>query len=335
MCFSVLFSIINKTFNHNNSYKCFFSWYLMEVLITGGLGFIGSNLAVKCVEQGHNVTIFSKSSSKLENIEEIRDKINISFGDIKYIGNQVKNKDWIFHFASTVDNYNIHSEPYKDVDINCNGTIALLEACRHHNPDARIIYPSTFFVNGNLKDLPATPDSPCEPLGIYPATRLAGEHFCKIYNQVFNLNSIIARFTNVFGIKEQKENKKKAAFNQLISLAMQNKEIPLYGNGNFIRDYIYVSDAVDACLLLAQKGKVGEIYYVGRGEKTKFKDLIDIVVEEAKAGKIKSIKPPEFHQKVGIGDYYCDNSLLRGLGWSPKVSLRQGIKNTIEYYKHN
>jgi len=306
----------------------------MNVLITGGLGFIGSNLAEKCVEEGHNVTLLSKSKDKINNIEKIKGDVVLILKDIKDIGPEVSEKDYIFHCASTVDNYNIHEEPFKDVDVNCTGTISLLEACRKHNPRVRIVYTSTFFVNGNLENLPATPESPCNPQGIYPATKLAAEHFCKIYNQVFNMNSVIARFTNVFGPKEERENKKKAAFNYLMNLAIQDKDIPIYSEGDFVRDYIYVKDAVSGLLKLAEKGEKGETYYVGRGEGVKFRDLMQIVLEEAGSGKLKFIDPPEFHNRVGIADYYCDNAPLKSLGWEPKMSLRQGIKQTILSYKN-
>lgn len=306
----------------------------MNTLITGGFGFIGSHLAELCVNQGHNVTLLSKSENKIKNIENIKGDVGVVLKDIKNIGSEVGGKDYIFHCASTVDNYNIHEEPFKDVDVNCTGTISLLEACRKHNPRARIVYTSTFFVNGNLENLPANSESPCNPLGIYPTTKLAAEHFCKIYNQVFDMNTVIARFTNVFGPKEERENKKKAAFNYLINLAIQGKDIPIYGEGSFVRDYIYVKDAVSGLLKIAEKGEKGEVYYVGRGEGIKFKDLMQIVLEEAKSGKLNFISPPEFHNRVGINDYFCDNGPLRELGWKPETSLRQGIKQTILSYKN-
>lgn len=308
---------------------------MKNVLITGGLGFIGSNLAHKCVNLGYDVTLLSKTKSKKENIKGIESKVNLIIKDVRDINQEVIGKDWIFHCASTGDNYNIHDEPYKDIEINCNGTIALLEACRHNNKKVRIIYPSTFFVNGNLKTLPATPDSPLNPLGLYPATRLVGEYFCKIYNDVFGMNSVITRFTNVFGIREQRDNNKKAAFNRMINTAMNGGEIQLYNNGVIKRDYIYVSDVVDACLIIAEKGEKGETYYTGRGEGVKFKKLVDIIIEEAGSGTIKPINPPSFHKASGIDDYYCDNTLLRKLGWEPKISLREGIRKTIKWGNEN
>lgn len=305
-----------------------------KILITGGLGFIGSNLAKKSLEKGMEVTLLSRSNKRIKNIKGIEGKVGLIFKDIKEIKKEVEDKDYIVHLASTTDNYNIQKKPYLDIEINCNGSIALLEACRKYNPSVKIVFGSTFFVNGNLQELPATPRSPCNPLGLYPATKLAAEHFFKIYNETFDMNSAIARFTNVYGINEEGTNKKKAAFNFLINMAVKNKEIPVYGKGNFIRDYIYVDDVSEGILKIAEKGKKNEIYYVGRGDKTPFIDLINIILEEAKSGKITYINPPEFHKKVGIGDFYCDNDLLRKLGWEPKISMREGIKKTIEYYKN-
>lgn len=306
-----------------------------NILITGGMGFIGSHLAKKYVKEGHNVTILSRSEKKKLNISDIEKDAKIILKDIKDIGSEeVSGKDIIFHLAGTVDNYAIEEgDPYRDIEINCKGTIALLEACKNFNKKARIIFASTFFVNGNVSKLPVTPESPCNPLAIYPATRLAAEHFCKIYNSVFGMNSVIMRFTNVFGTLEQGNNKKKAGFNFMINQAVKGEEIKLYNNGDFIRDYIYIDDVVDACQLIGDKGKAGEIYYVGRGEFVKFKRLIDIISSNLPGLKITSIEPPQFHKAVGIVDFVADVSPLKKLGWEPKVSLEDGIRRTIKYYQ--
>lgn len=311
-----------------------------RVLITGGLGFIGSHLAKKYVEKGSNVSILSRSTKKIDNIKGVENKINLIIKDAKDLNqDDIKGVDYIFHFAGSVDNYSIKEDnpdrnPYIDIDNNCNTTIALLEACREYNQKTRIIFASTFFVNGNVEDLPVTPNSPCNPLGLYPATRLCAENFCHIYYNTFKLDIVIPRFCNVFGPFEQSNNMKKAGFNYLINLAIKRKDIPLYSNGEFFRDYIYVDDVVDGCMILADKGETNKIYYIGRGEFVKFKELINIVAKETGA-KIKPIEPPEFHKQVGIVNFVCDNSDLKKLGWEPKVSLEEGIKKTIDYYKKN
>lgn len=306
-----------------------------KILITGGMGFIGSHLAKKYLENQDNVYILSRSNTKKKNISGIENKLKLIIKDVRHIEeSDVVDKDYIFHLAGTVDNYAIKdNEPYKDIEINCNGTIALLEACRKFNPKARIIFGSTFFVNGNADKLPVDANSPCNPLGLYPATRLAAEHFCHIYNKIFNLDASIARFTNIFGPLEDGNNKKKAGFNFMINQAVKGEEIQLYNNGNFIRDYIYIDDVVDACMTLAEKGETNKIYYIGRGEFTKFRKLIDIIEEQIPNTKIKIIEPPEFHKNVGIIDFVCDNSDLKKLGWVPKISLEDGIRRTINFYK--
>lgn len=307
---------------------------MKKVLITGGLGFVGSQLARECLKKGYAVYVLSRSDKKIKNVADIQDSIGLKIKDVKDIDQKdVAGMSIIFHLAGSTDNYAIiEDDPYRDINVNCIGTIALLEACRKYNNRARIIFVSTFFVNGNVEKLPVTPDSPCNPLGLYGATRLAAEHFCHVYHNVFDMDIVIARFTNVFGPHEESANKKKAAFNWLISLAVEGNELPIYSNGEFVRDYIYVADVVDGCLVLAEKGEANQIYYVGRGEFVKFKELVDIIVRETGA-KVKAVEPPEFHKGVGIVNFVCDNSPLRKLGWRPKVSLEEGIKRTIEYYR--
>ena len=173
-----------------------------NVLITGGLGFVGSNLAHKCVKEGYEVSIISRSDSKIKNIRGIENKVNLSIKDIKKINKgDVIGKDIIFHCASTNNNYNIHGNPFLDEEINCKGTLYLLEACRKYNPNLKIFYASTFFVNGKINQdplmSPVNSSTETNPTGLYGATRLAGENFCKIYNNVFDMNCFIARFSNV------------------------------------------------------------------------------------------------------------------------------------------
>ena len=313
-----------------------------NILITGGLGFIGSHLAKKYVSQGHNVSILSRSDTKLKNISGIESKVNLKIKDVRDIdSSDVVGKDYVFHFAGSVDNYSLKADnpdrnPYLDIDRNCTATISLLETLKDFNPSARLIFASTFFVNGELglEHLPATPQSSCNPLGLYPATKLCAEHFCHVYHNNFGLDVIIPRFTNVFGPFELGDSSRKAGFNFMINQAVRGEILNLYDNGDFYRDYIYVDDVVDACMTLADKGVSDTVYYIGRGEPVKFKELIDIVEKILPDTKILPIEPPEFHKKVGITDFVSDTSPLNSLGWSPKVSLKDGIKRTIDYYSN-
>lgn len=306
---------------------------MKKVLIVGGLGFIGSHLARQCVEKGLDVSILNRSKSKIANIDPVRDKINLIIKDVKDIDSEVAGFDTIFHLAGSTDNYSIiEGEPYRDIELNCVNTIALLEAVKKNNTDARVVFASTFFVNGRPEKLPVDENSPCRPLGLYGATRLAAEHFCRIYHNVFDLDIVIVRFTNVFGENEQSANRKKAGFNYMINEACFGNDLYVYDNGDFYRDYIHVSDAARAIMVAAEKGETNEVYYAGRGEFVKFRQLINIVQEETDV-KVNSIAPPDFHRRVGITDFVCDNSRLKALGWKPAISLEEGIKKTIDYCK--
>ncbi|WP_321418538.1 NAD-dependent epimerase/dehydratase family protein [uncultured Methanomethylovorans sp.] len=306
---------------------------MKKVLITGGLGFIGSYLARECVNRGFDVTIVSKSEDKIENISDIKDLVKLIILDVADITDEVIGYDVIFHLAGSTDNYSIiENKPYKDIQLNCVSTISLLEAIRKHNPKARLFFASTFFVNGNVEKLPVDENTPCNPLGLYGATRLAGEHFCHIYHNIFDLDIVIARFCNVFGAKEKGNDKKKAGFNYLIKQAVEGNQINIYDNGNFFRDYIYVTDVVSACLTIAEKGSTNKTYYVGLSEFVKFKNLIDIIVQHTGV-RAEAVNPPDFHNRVGIKNFVCDNSELKRLGWKPEITIEEGIEKTIQYYK--
>lgn len=305
---------------------------MARILITGGFGFVGSSLAKRCCAAGHEVTLITRSVDKLRNVDGlpcrsvVKDVCHLNQSDVDGV-------DFLFHCASTVDNYNILDNPYLDANTNCLGTLSLLESCRKVNPDARIVFPSTFFVNGNLRDLPATPDSPCNPLGLYGATKLAAEHFCRIYHSVYGLNTVIVRLVNVFGVGEQRDNNKKAAFNRMIQTAVNDGTIELYDHGETRRDILYVDDAVEALLVASKHGIPGKVYYAGQGFGMKVGAFAEAAIEETGKGRIIGTEPPPFHRATGINDFWCDPSPLRELGWKPRISVREGIRRVIANYR--
>lgn len=307
----------------------------MKILVTGGLGFIGSHLSESLINQGHEVTILSRSNLKIDNIKHFKDKVELLIKDVKEIKDEVKNFDVIFHLAGSTDNYAIIEDDLeRDIELNCKGILYLLNSCKKHNPKIKIIFASTFFVVGIPEKLPVDETARCKPLSLYPATRLCGEHICNIYHNVYGLDIIIARFANVFGEREQCLNKKKAAFNFMINTALNDGELTLYDSGDIIRDYIHVKDVVDACITLMEKGVSNEVYFVGRGEGIEIRKLFEMVINIVGSGKIKNIPTPNFHKKVGIRDFYCDISKISKLGWKPKISIEEGIKLTADYYKN-
>ncbi len=306
---------------------------MKKTLITGGAGFIGSHLARNLVNNGEDVTVISRSNDT-RNIEDIIKSVHLEVKDIKEITpKDVEGMDQIFHLAGTVDNYSVENgEPFRDIEINCLGTQTLLESCRLAQSKARILFGSTFFVYGNLKSLPATPDSPTNPLSLYAATRLCGEDLCRIYGKAYGLNPVIARFANVFGPGDIHAGKQKGAFDWMISQAVKGETLRVYNKGDFIRDFIYVTDVAEACRLLADKGEKGKVYDIGKGA-VKFADLISTIVDLLPGTKTEFVEPPPHHKNVGTVDFYTSSEDLRNLGWAPKVSLRDGITNTILYYQ--
>jgi nucleoside-diphosphate-sugar epimerase len=303
----------------------------MRVLITGGFGFIGSSLAKRLVELNHDVSVISRSTAKSRNVDGVT--VNAMIMDIRDIKpHHVRGYDVIFHCASTVDNYNILSNPLIDTTTNCIGTAALLDACTKSNLDAKVIYTSSFFVNGNLASLPATPESPCNPRGLYGATKLAAEHFCRVYHSVYGIDAIVARLVNIFGPGEQRANNKKAALNRMIDLAVRGEVINLYGH-KAQRDILYIDDAVDGLLAVMDGGGSGETYYIGYGKPQTIESFARTVVEEAKSGTIIESDTPRFHIDTGIGDFWCDPAPLISLGWTQKTETSEGIRKTISTYR--
>lgn len=307
----------------------------MRVLITGGLGFIGSEIAKYYADNNHDVTVLSRTKGKIKNIEPYysQGKINLIHSSLIFIKkSHINNIDLIFHCASTVDNYNIHNRPFEDVSLNTYGTNSLLEICKQHNPKVQIIYISTFFVNGNPSELPVTDKTAERPLGLYGATKLCAEHICQTYRRVFDMNIKVVRLTNVYGPNEQKSNNKKAAFNRILWDIVNDKEVQIYNN-TAIRDFIYIDDVISGLVKVAEKGDKEQLYYISTNDGFKFSNLVEMAINEANSGRIKYIDPPEFHNQVGIGDFWADNTPLKNLGWKQKISLREGIKTIIDYYK--
>ena len=291
---------------------------MKKMLITGGLGFIGSHLAKK-YHKKYNVTLLTRSMDKIGNIRGIENDVNIVVDDIINLKHDISDYDIIIHCASTVHNYHILNNPYIDINTNCIGTVNILE---NMNKNARMVFVSSFFVNNG------------EPKALYGATKLCAEHICKAYSRVYGIDVSIIRLSNIFGPGEQKRNNKKAAFNRMIQLAIEDKEIKLYNNGNIKRDYLYIDDAVEAIDYVLLLGKPMEVYEAGKGYSLTMKEMVDDIIKYAGSGKVIPTEPPEFHKQVGIEDYFCDISKLSELGWKPKWTVREGIKKTIKEYRN-
>ena len=308
----------------------------MKILITGGMGFIGSNLIDLLLQEKHNIIVLTKSYSKKKNISHIRDKIKVEKVDItnhRKLSNIIEQykPEMIIHLAGETSHSKSFENPLKDIDSNAKSTLFLLEKIREMQLKCRFILGSTFIVIGKPKKLPVNENSPCNPTTIYGANRLAGEQYCKIYHEVYGIDTISFRITNSFGPREQIVAKKNA-INFLIHQAYRGEKITIFNEGKFFRDLIYISDVVSAIKIIMKKGKSGNLYWISSNKKTWFYKLGNML-EKLTNAKIKFVETPRYTKKVDVGNFVVDNSKLRSLGWKPKISIEEGIEKTLKYFK--
>ncbi len=305
----------------------------ISYFITGGYGLIGSEIVNRA--KG-NVTILTKSRTHENRIAKTGVKVLVK--DLKALEEKdLKGIDVIYHLASTVDNYNVLTNPYLDVETNINGTIRLLETCRSLAKKPKIIFLSTFFVYGNGYDktkIPINEESKTEPLAIYPATKLCAESIIKLYSRLYNIPYLICRLTNVYSENEDYHNRKKGGLNYMIMQAIKGETLSVYKGGNFYRDYIHVDDVISVLLFLENKNINNDTFLIGFGKPVLFKDLVSYIHElTGKKSAMQEVEPPFFHRVVGINNFVADISKIKKLGWEPKINYKKGVGRVIEKYK--
>ena len=305
-------------------------------MITGGMGFIGSHLSEQLLIEKHDLVVLTKSFFKKHNITNISKKIKIEKTDVtnfKKLGQSIqKNKpDVIIHLAGQTSHSQSFKEPLNDIDSNAKSTLFILEEIRKKKLKCRFILGSTFVVIGRPHKLPVDERTPCWPTMIYGVNRLTSEHYCKIYHEVYGIDTVIFRITNSFGPREQVVSTKNAV-NFLIHQAFLGKTVTIFKKGKFFRDLIYISDVISGIKIIMKKGKSGELYWISSGRKIWFYKLGKLL-EKLTDAKVKFVKESNYTKKVDVGNFVVDNSKLRALGWKPKISFNQGIKETLEYFK--
>jgi len=306
----------------------------MKFIVTGGMGFVGSHLCDKLIKEKHDVTILTRSSTKMKNIEQLKkhidiDKVDITDSDkLKKTIKKIK-PDCIIHLAGETSHSKSFDNPIQDIDSNAKSTLVILDTIREFNPTCKFVLGSTFIVIGRPMSLPVNETTSCNPTTIYGTNRLASEYYCKIYNHVYGLDTRIFRITNSFGPREQVVANKNA-INFLIYKAFKGEDITIFNHGKFFRDLIYISDVISGLDVIIKKGKAGNLYWISSDKKTWFYQL-GKWLEELTNAKIKYVKTPTYTKKVDVGNFVVDNSKLRSLGWKKKVTVKEGIKKTLEH----
>jgi len=307
----------------------------MKIMITGGAGFIGSHLCDELVGRDNQVIVLTRNTTQLSNISHLIDKITVERVDVTNydeLGAIIEKHlpDVIIHLAGETSHSKSFENPLYDLDVNTKSTLYMLEKIKQLSLKCRFVLGSTFIVVGKPQALPVNEESVCNPTTIYGANRFTSEVYCKIYHNVFGLDTIAFRITNSFGPRE-KHIPNKNAINFLIYKAFKNEEITIFDKGNFFRDLVYVSDVVSAINTIMQKGKSGELYWISSGKKTWFYDL-GSWLEDLTNSKVKYIESPQYTKKVDVGNFVVDNSKLRSLGWDIKIPIKDGIKKTLAYF---
>ena len=307
----------------------------MKIMITGGMGFIGSHLCDNLVTD-HEIVILTKSESKKINLKESLSKIQIENLDITNFSKLEKvilkhKPEIIIHLAGQTSHAKSFENPIYDIDINAKSTLCILETIRSNNLNCKFILGSTFIVIGKPTQLPVNEETPCFPTTIYGTNRLASENYCKIYHDVHGLDTVIFRITNSFGPREQYLTTKNA-INHLIYKAFKGMEITIYNNGKFFRDLIYVDDVISAIKIIMLKGQSGNLYWISSNNKTWFYQLGEIL-EKLTDTPVVYIDPPQYTKQVDVGNFLVDNSKLCSLGWKPSIPLQNGIKKTLDYFQ--
>jgi UDP-glucose 4-epimerase len=307
----------------------------MKIMITGGLGFVGSHLCDELLKDNHEIILLSRNDNKKENIIHNLNKIKLEYVDVTNFSDLEKtieknSPEIIFHLAGETSHKKSFENPLYDVDANSKSTLCILEKIKNLNLKCKFILGSTFIVIGKPTKLPINEETPCKPTTIYGTNRLASEIYCKIYHDVYNLDTIVFRITNSFGPREQTISTKNA-LNYLIYSAFKGEEVTIYQHGKFFRDIIFISDVISGLKTILSKGKPGNLYWISSGKKTWFYELANWL-EELCGAKIKYVDPPEYTKKVDVGNFLVDNSKLKSLGWIPKTSVKEGIKETLSYF---
>jgi UDP-glucose 4-epimerase len=249
----------------------------------------------------------------------------------------VQGQDFIFHLAGQVDHILSLSDPFPDIDMNITGTAVVMEACRHNNPNARVVYTGTRGQYGEAVTLPVSEQALTRPKGIYEISRQAAESIIGVYNDIHGIHSVLLRLTNVYGPRAQMQHSRYGVANWFIRLALDGATIPIFGDGSIVRDFLYVDDCCEAILACALNDCArGQILNVGVDTPTTFLELAQAVVAACGGGSWQLTEFTPERKAQEPGDFYSDITKIRQLvGWEPKTALRDGLGATALYYRAN
>ena len=313
-----------------------------NVLVTGGLGFIGSSLSRQLVTLGAKVTLVDslipEYGGNLFNIHDFRDKVSIELADVrdtKAMAALIKKRDFLFNLAGQTSHLDSMTDPLTDLNINTVAQLHILEACRLHNPDVKIVFASTRQIYGRPEYLPVNEKHPTNPVDVNGINKLAGESYHLLYNNIYKIRACALRLTNTYGPGMRVKDARQTFLGVWLRRVIEGEPIQVYGDGRQLRDFNFVTDVVKALLQAAgDPASEGQLFNLGHWEHISLEELAALLVRLNKRGGYELIPFPADQKAIDIGDYYGDFSKIQSaLGWSPEVPLEKGLAMTLAYYR--
>jgi len=315
-----------------------------KVLITGGMGFIGSNLARELVARGAQVTIvdaqlpeYGANNFNFDGIQDAVTFVQADVRDAEAMEKAVLDQDYIFDLAAQVSYLDSKHEPLKDLEINCTSKLILLEACRKQNQRVKIVFTSSRMVYGKIEITPVSETHATEPLSLYGIHKLTAEKYFTNYFQNFGIASASVRIPNPYGPRQHVRHSNYGIVGWFIRQAIEGKPIQVFGDGEQIRDYIYIDDLISGLIAVAEtEATQGQVYNVGSAESMSFKTMAETVIEAVGQGSVEHVAWPEDYEKNETGDYVADiKKLTEATGWKPSVSFKNGVSKAVAFYKQH
>jgi UDP-glucose 4-epimerase len=315
-----------------------------KVMVTGGLGFIGSNLARSLVDLGADVllvdSLIPDYGGNLFNIDGVADRLHVNIADIRQQSTMnylVRDREVIFTLAGQVSHIDSMRDPYTDLEINCRSQLTILEACRYNNPGAKVVFAGTRQIYGRPSSLPVDESHLVRPTDVNGINKAAGEYYHLVYNNVFGVRACSLRLTNVYGPRQLVKHNRQGFIGWFIRLAIEQKTIQIFGDGSQLRDFVYVDDAADAFLRAgASDACNGEAFNVGGDAPISHRELTTLLIDVAGAGRVEYVEWPAEKKAIDIGSFYTDSTKFKNAtGWAPTVALRDGLSRTIAFYREH
>jgi UDP-glucose 4-epimerase len=313
-----------------------------KIIITGGVGFIGSNLSIRLVDLGARVTLIDSMipqyGGNLFNIEEIKDKVQLNFSDVRdehSMNFLVRGADIMFNLAGQVSHIDSMKDPYADLAINTRSQLSILEACKKYNPSIRIVFASTRQIYGKPEYLPVDEKHPLRPADINGVNKLAGEWYHILYSRIYGIQAVCLRLTNTYGPRLLMKHSRQGFIGWFIRQVVEGKEIEIFGTGKQLRGLNYVDDVVDALLIAGYVDALnGKIFNLGGCTPISLEEIAKLLVKINGSGSYRLVPFPEESKKIDIGDFYASYEKFKNAtGWEPRVTYDEGFRKTIAYYK--